>query len=299
MKKYYWSILALSGLFFSISQGVLFCAESAVEQAKAERNADERILTPDDDFVSEEFYSSEASGNKVSGLVEVSGYKYPVYLFAPRGYSNDKKYPLVLFAPSETMKAEEQIEYLTALAERKGVFVLSPYVLWPKAGDTPYQLDQWLITIKKDIMERFPIAKNRVYLLGKGSGGHYAAYMGTNYPEEFSGIILLEEAWDGQFSQLIRPQSSRSKQKSFYVALKAGGDALARNQKWLEKYQKLGYSLQLNEYQGDEAITNIDFKKSAFDWVEETGKSARAQEAKGGKTWKEKILKGINDFFKV
>jgi len=234
-----------------------------------------------------------------SGLVEVSGYKYPVFLFAPKDYKTDRTYAMIMIAPAESAKAEKQIEYLTGLAQRKSIFILAPYVLWPKLGDTPYRLDEWLLTVKRDVMERFPISKKRVYLVGKDLGAHYAAYMAIKYPKEFSAVALLGQAWDGPFAQLVDPHSDAADQVPFYVALKAGGEARSRNQVWFDKLQQKGYPLHLVDYKGDEELDDLEFKKSVFDWLEATGQSWEASVDQGPKTWKGKFKKGVKDFFAV
>ncbi len=236
---------------------------------------------------------------KPSGLVEVSGYKYPVFLFAPKDYKTDRTYAMIMIAPAEDAKAEKQIEYLTGLAQRKSLFILAPYVLWPKEGDTPYRLDEWLLTVKKDMVKRFPINKKRIYLVGKALGAHYAAYMAIKYPQEFSAVALLGEAWDGPFSQLIDPRKDAADQVPFYIALKAGGDAKARNQVWLDELQKDGYPLHLVDYKNDEDLEELEFKKSVFDWMEATAQSWEISVAQGQKTWKGKFKKGVKDFFAV
>jgi predicted peptidase len=234
-----------------------------------------------------------------SGLVEVEGFKYPVYLFIPKDYKTDRTYAMIMIAPAENMKAQDQIEYLTGLAQRKSIFILAPYVLWPKSGTTPYQLDDWLLSVKRDITERFPINKNRVYLLGKDSGAQYAGYLGAKYPQEFSAVALIGEAWDGPFSQLVRQQWDAHDKVPFFVALKAGGEAMTRNQVWLDAFQKKGYPLHLVEYKNDEELADLEFKKSVFDWMEATSQSWAVSVAQKQKTWKGKFKKGVKDFFAV
>jgi hypothetical protein len=234
-----------------------------------------------------------------AGLVEVSGYKYPVFFFAPKDYKTDRTYAMIMIAPAEDAKAEKQIEYLTGLAQRKSLFLLAPFVLWPKAGDTPYRLDEWLLTVKRDMVKRFPINKKRVYLVGKDLGAHYAAYMAIKYPKEFTAAALVGQAWDGPFSQLIRPRSDAADQIPFYIALKADGEARSRNQVWFDELQKKGYPLHLVDYKSDEELNDLEFKKSIFDWMESAGQSWETSVAQGQKTWKGKFKKGVKDFFAV
>jgi len=234
-----------------------------------------------------------------SGLVEVSGYKYPVFLFAPKDYKTDRTYPLVIIAPAEDAKAEQQIAYLTGLAQRKSIFLLAPYSLWPKQGDTPYRLDEWMLSVKNDAIERFPISKKRVYLVGKNLGAHYAAYLAVKYPQEFTAAALIGQAWDGPFHQLIDPRSDAAGQVPFFVAMKADSEARVKNQSWLDKLQQKGYPIHLVEYKSDEEANGLEFKKSAFDWMESMGQSWETTVAQNQKTWKGKFKKGVKDFFAV
>ena len=239
------------------------------------------------------------SATAPSGLLQVEGFKYPVYLFVPKDYKLDRTYSMILIAPAEFIKAEQQIEYLTGLAQRKSVFILAPYVLWPKSGTVPYSLDEWLLSVKKDMVQRFPINKKRVYLVGKGSGAQYAAYLAVKYPHEFAAAALLGEAWDGPFSKLVEPRPGALDQIPFYVALKADGDAKLRNQVWFDKLQQKGYPIHLVNYKTDEELDSLDFKKSFFEWIEETSQSWAVAAASSQKNWKGKFKKGVKDFFAV
>ena len=234
-----------------------------------------------------------------SGVVEIGGLKYPAYLYVPRDYKMDRTYSMILIGPAESVKAQDQVAYLTGLAQRKSLFILSPHVLWTKPGDTPYELDRWILEIKKDVMERFPINKKRVYLVGKGSGAHYAAYLATKHPKEFAAVALFGEAWDGPFRQLIKPSSDPAEQVPFFIALKAGSDAQVRNQSWFDKLQKKGYMLHLVEYPTDETLNDLEFKKTTFDWLEEASQNWAATVAKSHQGWKGKFRKGVKDFFTV
>ena len=234
-----------------------------------------------------------------SGVIEISGYKYPVYLYVPKDYKTDRTYSLIMMAPAESVKAQEQIDYLTGFAQRKSIFILAPHVLWPKLGSTPIELDKWFLRVKKDIVERFPINKKKIYLIGKSSGAHYAAYLATQYPTEFSAAALFGEAWNGPFQQMIVPSSDPVKQVPFYVAMKTGSDAKTRNQAWFDKLQKKGYVLHLTEYPKDDSLDELEFKKSVYEWLEEASQNWIAEVARRHQGWKGQLKKGIRDFFTV
>ena len=129
-----------------------------------------------------------------SGLLSISDYKYPVFLYAPQGYRPDRSYPMIVVSPSESAGAEEGIMYFKGLADREMIFILSTKGQRTKGGDIPVQLDLWLLQVKKDVMDRFPIDRKRVYLIGENTGAQYAAYLAMQYSREFSGVALLGPA---------------------------------------------------------------------------------------------------------
>lgn len=235
----------------------------------------------------------------ISGVIEIMGYKYPVYLYVPNDYKTDRTYSLVIVAPVESVKIKDQVDYMTGLAQRKSFFVLVPHVLWPKPGDTPYELDKWLLKLKEDVVQRYPINKKRIYLVGRNSGAHYAAYLATEHPREFTGAALFGEAWNGPFEQLIKPSSDPIHQIPFYIALKTGSDAQARNQAWFEKLQKKGYVLHLTEYPKEDTLNELEFKSAAYEWLMESSQIWASEVAKRQQGWKGNLKKGVRDFFAV
>ncbi len=236
---------------------------------------------------------------KASGIVEITGYKYPVYLYVPKDYKTDRKYSLIVMAPAESVRTKARIDYLTGLAQRRSIFILSPHVLWPKPGDTPVEMDEWLFRVKKEIVEGYPINKKKIYLIGKNSGAHYAAYLATEHPQEFSAAALFGEAWSGPYEQMIKPSSDPDKQIPFFIALRAGSDAKARNQAWFDRLQKKGYMLYLTEYSKGNTLEDLEFKKSVFEWLEEASQNWNVVVEKSRQGWKGKFKKGTKDFFTV
>lgn len=235
-----------------------------------------------------------------SGLLAVSDYKYPVFLYAPKGYRADRSYPMIMIAPSEGVGGEEGIAYWKGIADQNMVFVLSTAGLWTEDDDVPTNLDTWLFQVKKDVQERFPVSDKKVYITGKNTGAHYAAYLATNYPKEFAGAILLGQAWAGPFARLIHLSSNLSKQQPFFVVFQVDQpDVKDQNQKWLDGLQEKGYPLKLVEVPDGKGFETSELKKEAYSWVEATGQSFSAAVEKSQKGFKAKFKKGVKDFFTV
>lgn len=235
-----------------------------------------------------------------SGLLEIKDYKYPVFLYVPANYRPDNSYPMVLIAPSEGAEAMEGIKYLKVLADRRSLFILSPHGLWTDDSDVPYMLDQWIMKIKTDVMQRFPIDKKRVYLAGKDTGANYAAYLAMQYPDQFSGAALIGSAWESSFSPIMKARSNPDGQVPFFVALRADQPEIkAKNQIWFEDLQAKGYPIRLVEVKSAEEFSTVEFKNAMFDWLEKTGQDWSATVAQSQKSFKAKLKKSVKNFFTV
>ena len=81
------------------------------------------------------------------GISEITGYQYPVYLYAPKTIQSNKKYPLLFMVPSQTDTAEKQLEAMIPVAKSLECFVLAPYNAWPQ--DVPFDTDRWLLKVNR------------------------------------------------------------------------------------------------------------------------------------------------------
>lgn len=234
-----------------------------------------------------------------TGLLELQGFKYPVYLYVPEGLEMEKKYPLLVMIPSETESAEKQLEYIMPVAKSLECFVLATYNLWPKQG-MPYEIDKWLLKIKNDMTQRFPVDASKIYAIGRGSGGSYAAYLITAYPSEFSGAALLGEAWEGQFSELLKPRVSAGDQMPVVAAFTADQQAnKTKNEKWVLEYQQKGYPVAVMELPDGENFDSSDFKVRLLEWLDQKGQAWKLVREEQNKTFKQRFKRGVKEFFEV
>ena len=236
-------------------------------------------------------------GAAPTGLLEITDYKYPVYLFVPPNYKPDRPFPLIVTVPGEGESPEKNIQFWTGLAKRKGLIVLAPTNIWPR--ELPAQnMDDWLIKIKKDIGERYQVAQNKVFLIGKEGGAHYAAYLGVRYPDEFSAVALIGGSWAGRFENIIRLEKNPRKQLPFFEVLKDDDPELIRDTeaKALE-FEKNGYPIYFIKLGKDEDFSSDEFKKKVLEWLDDKSQDwSRIAESRK-KTLKEKMSVAIEEFF--
>ena len=232
------------------------------------------------------------------GLLELKGFKDPVYLYAPEGLEADKKYPLLVMIPSQTDSPEKQLEYMVPTAKSLECFVLAPHNAWPQ--DTPYEIDRWLLKVKNEIMQRFPIDPSKVFAIGRNSGGQYAAYLITAYPAEFSGAALIGEGWEGFFTSLLKPRKNAVDQMPVVAAFTADQQKQkTKNEKWVLEYQRLGYPVQIMTPPEGQDFNSPEFKVALLEWLDQKSKAWKLVREEKNKTLKQRLKKGIKDFFEV
>jgi len=238
-------------------------------------------------------------GTSPTGLLDLtSEYRYPVFLYVPQVYKPDRRYPLIISIPDEGESPDKNIEYWTGWARRRSLIVLSATNLWPE--DTPYAMDTWLLGIKKDLMQRYQIDPSKVYLVGRGGGAHYASYLGTNYPEEFSAVMMLEGSWDGKFEKLLRPRTRVTKQVPFLVVAKEEDSKLIQQvEKSAGPFEKKGYLVSLMKVKDDEQMGSLEFKEKILEWGQSSAETWDRKVRESQRSLKEKSLSWFEKFFHV
>ena len=233
-----------------------------------------------------------------TGLIQVAGYRYPVALWVPEGYTAKQSYPLVVVIPAQGASPEQAVEYWESMGKRRNMIILAPFNLRPE--DLPTPMDKWILGIKKDVLERYRIDKDRVYLIGKDDGAHYAAYLGTKYPADFAAVALVGGSWVGRFEELIRPQARSSAQRPFIIFLKEDQKELYdKTMTKAYQFEKKGYPVQVNKIVGEDALASIEFKKQLFDLMESKSQEWQGVVSENNKTFKERLRLAVKDFFTV
>lgn len=239
-------------------------------------------------------------GTVSTGIFQLEGYRYPVYVYVPENYKPDRDYPLIVTLPGDAETAEKTINEWAKFGKRRSAIVLVSG-LKPRDADVPFQADRWLLSVKKDVSGRYRVAADKTFLVGKDSGAHYAAYLGMRYPEEFAAVALLEGSWVGPFQELASLQSRPRRQNPFFVAITKRDDP-----RWIEKtkaralqLEQKGYPVYIERYESGEDLLSVDFKNRLFRWLEEKGGKWQQVIRESEKTLKEKIALGIEDFVSV
>lgn len=220
-----------------------------------------------------------------TGVIKIES-KRQVFLYIPTRYKATRPYPLIISLPGEK-DPEKHVNEWASLAEQWSYIILSP-ALDIRSGDTPYQQDKWILQLKEDLAEHYNIAQNKVFLVGNGRDAHYAAYLSTNYSQEFAGVALIRGGWAGHYSSLMRIQEKAENQLPILIAVdQADTDLVQKIENDAAELQKVGYLVEIEKI-NQETLVLKDFYRKSLDWLFEKSDAWQDHIKNQQKNWKEK-----------
>lgn len=238
---------------------------------------------------------AEFLGKVPTGLLLLEK-KYPYYLFVPPDYSPERTWPILLLLGKRGEDPKELIGPWVDWAKQKQFLVLAIPSLIPEK-DIPEAADQWLLEVKREIGERYRIDSSQILLVGFDLGAHYAAYLGTRYPHEFSAAVMIREAWPGPFGKLIKPTSNRKEQVSFYVAVDPKSEGFSTVRAKALEFEKKGYRITFETLEADQDLSKL--RDRMAEWFRHDTEIRVVTTARPKTKMKEKIGSFLHDFFEV
>lgn len=236
-------------------------------------------------------------GEIQTGFIQLTDFKYPVFLYVPSQVEPGEKYTLVIALPEEGHDPSKMIETWKGTADRLSLIVLSPTY---QRTDAPEAFDQWFFEVKHLVAKAYPVNAERIFLIGTNSSAAYAGYLGIRYPEEFSAVSLVGAAWDEKFSKIASLKMVPAEQIPFYVALKKGQtDTINSATAKAYDLEEKGYPVAVQQYEDKQDFTKRDFHKELLDWMQKKAADWQVARSAHPETFKQKVKSGIKDFFKV
>lgn len=238
---------------------------------------------------------AEFEGKAPTGLFVLEK-NHPYYLYVPPDYSAEKSWGFLILVGQKEKDPEAVVNPWIEWAKQNHFLIMVPSV-FPRDGSVPELVDKWILGVKSETGERYRIDRSQTLLMGIGSGAHYAAYMGLNYPKEFSGAILVRGAWAGTFEKLMKPQSNPNEQIPFFVALDQKDKGFAKQREWTLKLEKKGYQITVVNLDLGEAFSKVQERILA--WHEQRIAPKPLVTKAPRKTFKQKWHGVVKDFFEV
>ncbi len=139
--------------------------------------------------------------NGMNQFQETKSYNYITYL--PIDYANDtlKEYPLLIFLHGGSARGTDTLDIYNAgpfdqiyRGRNFPFIVVAPQC--PK--HIRWSTENWFEQFYNDLIERFRVDTNRVYLTGVSLGGSGTWYLATKYPDKFAAIapkVVSQDIW--------------------------------------------------------------------------------------------------------
>jgi len=234
-------------------------------------------------------------GDIPTGFLELEK-KYPYYLYVPPDYSPERVWPLIFLVGK---RGEDPRKVITPWLDwaRQNEFLVAAVPNLSPEKDIPKKADEWLLEVKQEILERFRVDTARTLLVGLDAGAHYAAYLGTNYPKEFSAAALVRDGWAGSFEKIIRSSPNPRERISFFVALDLGAENFPAQEARALEFERKGYAVRLEPLKAGEDLSGV--RERMIQWFLADVESRTLLREKPRHTRKERLKGVIKDFFEV
>ncbi len=241
-------------------------------------------------------HSETSFSDLPTGLVKLDDFRYPVYVSVPEDYRAGKSLSMILVIPDGKDSLKKTASSWSSMDGADRFLIVVPEVKFPQ-DDVPYKTDDWLLNVKKTLALRY--GTHLIYLVGKGTKAHYAAYLGLKYPQEFSAVMLLGDSWVGPFEKLTKLSERPKKQEPFFVALPEKDKKAAAVQERAQLLLSKGYPIRvvMLEQAGEEDTSS--FRKDMLTWGEKAVVEQAEKIKQNQGKFQEKFSTALEDFFAV
>ena len=219
-------------------------------------------------------------GDAQTGLRSVVSGKYRYSLYVPKDYSPDRSWPLVIALHDEGGLGEDYIQDWLEGANERGFLVFSP--TYPVPRDLPHPTDQWLLERKHEIEQEYAVDPNRILVTGTGFGGHYALYLGLQYPNEFSAVVSVGNALGGRLERFFNLHHSKGDRLPILI-LNGPEPAVSdteRTTMGLDFIRSRGYSVETVDAQKADELKLSNVGSYIYEWFDRLSKKRTENKGK-------------------
>lgn len=143
----------------------------------------------------------------------------PYATFAPMHYERGYAYPLIVWL-HDTGSNEQELRQVMPLVSMRNYVAIAPRGTvgegrgngrygWLQSGDAIEAAHSRIADCIEVAKERFNIHPERIFLVGRGTGGTMAVRTAWNAPEQFAGVVTINGPLPTQLSPLRRVNELR------------------------------------------------------------------------------------------
>lgn len=209
-------------------------------------------------------------GEVKTGLQNIASDRYGYSLFVPSDYTSNRSWPLVVALHDSGARGEDYIKVWAEAARQHGMIVFCPTYEEPKGG-LPYDHDNRLIRLKREIQDQYEVDPSRILIVGFGNGGHYAFYLGLRYPKEFTAIASVGDATQGSLKNLFTFSYAEVNRLPVLILVTHGNEITDSPESLteLEKIRSKGYLVETVEAQTANDLKNPNTNFYILEWFQQ------------------------------
>jgi len=196
---------------------------------------------------------------------EAGGYDY--FLRLPAEYHHGRAYPVILALNSPQLSAEMMVAQLAEFADRFGYIIAAPVWCGPfkqKNYDYSGQDHVWVTAVQRDLLRRFQVDPDKLFLFGFGSGANFALDMGLARPDLFAGVVAMGP--NPPLSIYMEYWKNNQKLPTYVIIGEMSG-SFSNLRKLFEKWIPKGFPALMTVYKG----RGLEWFRSelprTFDWM--------------------------------
>lgn len=202
-----------------------------------------------------------------------SGFDYVLRL--PPEYHHGRSYPVILALTSPGAPAEEMVGALAEYADRHGYIVAAPQWAGSAFKLQPYDYsgkDHVAATsVLRDLMRRYQVDPDKVFLLGLGEGANFAIDLSMAHPDLFAGQIAMNP---NPPTNIFMEYWRNIQKVPTYVVIGELSGTFSNLRRVYEKWVTRGFPAIMTVYKGRQAEWYRVELPRIFDWM---GRKTRAR----------------------
>ena len=208
-------------------------------------------------------------GEHEIGLQPFASDRYGASYYVPADFTPEQDWPLVIVLYSdEAGKGAQFVKAWLSEIGKRHVIVLFVSYLAPR--NVPFSSDERILRLKKELMEKYPINPNRIWLTAYGAAAHYAFYLGACYPEHFSAVALAAGGAQGRFEPFF-VYHRKNIEKIAFLILYGSNDPSIQKNVFVNKHHALvkrGFQIEMEEYDQVGHQFLPEFRTKIMDWFQ-------------------------------
>lgn len=237
-------------------------------------------------------------GTAKTGLQNLGSEQYPYSVYVPDEYMPDRGWPLVIALYVAGGKDETFVENWAREAQRRGFILLCPGFNIFMQGN-PSAHDRRILKLIEEVRTQYEIDPGRVLITGFGDAGHYALYLGLQFPQDIRAVASIGNALEGPLERLFRFAYAEENRFPVLLLVKNADPAEdPKLQEGAELFRQKGYRVDTVPADSIQDVNDPSAIPFITNWFDEINKENRGKRMKVSAGVKQRFFKWMDDLWR-